>query len=216
MDYRTRLYLTEELQLQQTFGKRQWHNLEQNTNSALHATDGTTWPNTWTISTMVYQLRTEWLGKWLPIAQLAESSKVSLDYANHENYTEKWEKELEFVRERMATYYNKRRWKGPISIVWEGDMVYALRRNIKTTWPSDKLELKKLGPIQSWNNDFKNQLRTFATEKWIMRIHPIFSYRRTFLDTCMWWTGLGCLYKIVAIKWWILTNSGKAPWLTST
>jgi transposase InsO family protein len=55
-------------------------------------------------------------------------------------------KELEYVRQRMAHYHNKKRSKGPI--FERGDMVYLLRRNFTTNRPSSKLDHKKVGPFQ--------------------------------------------------------------------
>ena len=46
----------------------------------------------------------------------------------------------------MAKYANKKRTKGPV--LKEGDHVYLLRRNFKTTRPSEKLDFKKLGPFK--------------------------------------------------------------------
>ncbi|KAM4065521.1 reverse transcriptase (RNA-dependent DNA polymerase) [Hirsutella rhossiliensis] len=63
------------------------------------------------------------------------------------------QQELQFVRERMSTHYNRKRLQGPI--FQEGDMVYLVRRNIKTKRPSNKLISRNL--------DRSNQLRTFAT-----------------------------------------------------
>jgi hypothetical protein len=54
--------------------------------------------------------------------------------------------ELLFVQERMTTYANKKRLKGPT--LEEGDKVYLLRKNIKTKRPSDKLDYKKMGPFR--------------------------------------------------------------------
>ena len=50
--------------------------------------------------------------------------------------------ELSFVQERMAKYANQKRIEGPI--LKEGDKVYLLRQNIKTKYPSNKLNYKKI------------------------------------------------------------------------
>ena len=143
----------------------------------------------------------DWV-KWLPTAQLAynssvtETTKVSPSYANFgynpEAYRtsrtgpqaeravlqadklkelhDEMRKELEYVRQRMTTYANKKRLKGPT--FREGDMVYLLRRNIKTTRPSDKLDFKKLGPfpVKKVISNTNYELSLPKT----MRIHPIF------------------------------------------
>src|SRR5208337_2914441 len=56
------------------------------------------------------------------------------------------QKELHFVQEKMRTYYDNKRMKGPS--LEEGDKVYLSRRNIKTKKPSSKLDCKKLGPFK--------------------------------------------------------------------
>ena len=54
-------------------------------------------------------------------------------------------KELQFVAERNAYYYNKRR-SQELTLVL-GDRVYLLRVNIKTAKQSSKLDYKMLGPF---------------------------------------------------------------------
>jgi len=46
----------------------------------------------------------------------------------------------------MAKYYNLRREDAPT--LKRGDKVYLLRRNIRTTRPSDKLDHVKIGPFK--------------------------------------------------------------------
>ena len=60
--------------------------------------------------------------------------------------------ELEFVKQRMKYYIDRKRIKG--LTFKEGSKVWLLRKKpgtrdpqIKTTWPSDKLDHKKLGPF---------------------------------------------------------------------
>ncbi len=50
---------------------------------------------------------------------------------------------IQFFAERNAYYYNNYRLEGPR--LKKGDKVYLLRRNIKTTRLSDKLDYKKIG-----------------------------------------------------------------------
>jgi hypothetical protein len=59
---------------------------------------------------------------------------------------EELRQELSFVNERMTTYANRARTKGPS--FQEGDKVYLSRRNIKTKRPNDKLDHKRIGPFK--------------------------------------------------------------------
>jgi hypothetical protein len=67
-------------------------------------------------------------------------------------------------------HYNKKRLEGPY--LREEDKVYLLRRNIKTTRPSDKLDHRKFRPFKIKRNirdvSFKLELPL------IMKIYPIF------------------------------------------
>src|ERR1700722_15997588 len=67
-------------------------------------------------------------------------------------------------------YYNKSKLKRPR--FREGNLVYLLRRNIKTIKPSDKLDYKKFGPFKVKRN-IKNISYKFYLPPTI-RIHPIF------------------------------------------
>jgi transposase InsO family protein len=83
---------------------------------------------------------------------------------------EEMRRQLEFVRERMAKYYNQNRLEGPN--LEEGDMVYLLRRGMETTRPSNKLDYKKLGPFR-----IKKKISTSNYELSLpkeMHAHPIF------------------------------------------
>ena len=51
--------------------------------------------------------------------------------------------DIVFLRVRIAKYYNSKRIEG--LILKKGDKAYLLRRNIKTTRPSEKLNYTKLG-----------------------------------------------------------------------
>ena len=55
------------------------------------------------------------------------------------------QRDLEFLSNRSAIYYNRKRLEGPA--ISEGDKAYLLRRNFKTNRPSDKLDYTKLGPF---------------------------------------------------------------------
>jgi hypothetical protein len=71
---------------------------------------------------------------------------------------------------RSSVYYNSKRLEGPR--LKEGDQIYLLRRNIKTTRLSDKLDHKKFGPFKIVRN-IKNisfELQLPLT----IKIHPVF------------------------------------------
>jgi hypothetical protein len=67
-------------------------------------------------------------------------------------------------------YYNKSKLEGPR--FRERDLVYLLRRNIKTTRPSDKLDHKKFGPFKIKRNikDISYEFHLLLT----MRIYSVF------------------------------------------
>jgi hypothetical protein len=70
----------------------------------------------------------------------------------------------------MVMYVNRSRLAG--SRLRRGDLVYLLRRNIKTTRLSDKLDLKKIGLFR-----VKRNIRDISFElhlPLIIRIHSIF------------------------------------------
>jgi hypothetical protein len=67
-------------------------------------------------------------------------------------------------------YYNKSKLEE--SRFREGDLVYLLRRNIKTTRPSDKLDYKKFGLFK-----VKRNIKDISYELYLLftiRIYPIF------------------------------------------
>jgi hypothetical protein len=79
-------------------------------------------------------------------------------------------RDIEWLAKRAAIYYNKKRLEGPR--LREGDKVYLLRRNVKTTRPSDKLDHKKFGPLR-----IKRNIRDVNFELLLpksMKIHPVF------------------------------------------
>jgi hypothetical protein len=70
----------------------------------------------------------------------------------------------------MTLYANKSRLEGPY--LRGGDLIYLLRRNIKITRLSDKLDLKKIGPFK-----IKRNIRDISFEfkfSLIMKIYSIF------------------------------------------
>src|SRR3984957_7253498 len=70
----------------------------------------------------------------------------------------------------MTLYANKFRLGKPR--LREENLIYLLRRNIKITKPSDKLDSKKIGPFKIKRNirDINFELKLLL----IIRIHPIF------------------------------------------
>jgi hypothetical protein len=70
----------------------------------------------------------------------------------------------------MTLYANKSRLEKPY--LQKEDLVYLLRRNIKITRPSDKLDLKKVNPFK-----VKRNIRDISFElklPLMIRIYPIF------------------------------------------
>ncbi len=55
-------------------------------------------------------------------------------------------RDIEFLNIRIAMYYDQRHQEMPQ--LQEGDKVYLLSRNLKTTRPNKKLDYKKLGPFK--------------------------------------------------------------------
>jgi hypothetical protein len=67
-------------------------------------------------------------------------------------------------------YYNKLKLERPR--FRERDLVYLLRRNIKTTRPNNKLNYKKFGPFK-----VKRNIKNISYKLYLLltiRIHPIF------------------------------------------
>ena len=79
-------------------------------------------------------------------------------------------RDIAFIALRTAKYYNKKREDAPA--LKEGDKVYLLRRNIKTTRPSDKLDHVKIGPFRIQEQTGKVNYRLELPKG--MRIHPVF------------------------------------------
>ena len=67
-------------------------------------------------------------------------------------------------------YYNKSKFKE--SRFREGDLIYLLRRNVKTTRPSNKLNYKKFGPFKVKRNIKNINYKLYLSLT--IRIHPIF------------------------------------------
>ncbi|KAJ3546359.1 hypothetical protein NM208_g2046 [Fusarium decemcellulare] len=86
------------------------------------------------------------------------------------NLHEEMKTELEFVRNRMTNYYDKKRLKGPTFS--EGDMVYLATKNIDTKRPTKKLDYKYIGPYKILRKISENNYELDLPSK--VRLHPIF------------------------------------------
>jgi transposase InsO family protein len=78
--------------------------------------------------------------------------------------------DIDFMARRRAQYYNQRRQETPT--LKEGDRAYLLRKNLRTTRPSDKLDFVKIGPFK-----IKKKLSDLNYELALpkeMKIHPVF------------------------------------------
>src|SRR5208337_1487831 len=80
------------------------------------------------------------------------------------------QKELHFVQEKIRTYYDDKRIKGPS--LKEGDKVYLSKRNIKTKKPSSKLDYKKLGPFEIRRRISDSNYELILPPE--VRLYPIF------------------------------------------
>jgi hypothetical protein len=78
------------------------------------------------------------------MVKVAEQAKVTMEKLK--NLHQELTRDIEWMLLHSSAYYNSKRLGG--SRLREGDQVYLLRRNIKTTRPSDKLDYKKLGPFK--------------------------------------------------------------------
>ncbi|KAL5606217.1 uncharacterized protein BROUX77_003410 [Berkeleyomyces rouxiae] len=78
--------------------------------------------------------------------------------------------EITWSRERMTEYANRHKSSAPL--LREGDLVWLLSRNIRTTRPSKKLDFKKLGPFKILRkvSSHAYELALPAT----MKVHPVF------------------------------------------
>jgi len=81
-------------------------------------------------------------------------------------------KDIKWINQRMILYANKSRLERPY--LQKGHLVYLLRRNIKITRSSDKLDLKKIDPFK-----VKRNIRNINFEFKLLptiRIHSIFHF----------------------------------------
>jgi Chromo (CHRromatin Organisation MOdifier) domain len=102
------------------------------------------------------------------LERLAERATVTVNRLK--NLHQELSRDVEFLAQRSAMHYNSKRLRSPR--LREGDKVYLLRRNIKTTRPSDKLDHKKFGPFK-----IKRNIKDVSFELCLpptMKIHPVF------------------------------------------
>ena len=78
--------------------------------------------------------------------------------------------DIAWLRIRMKEFADRKRIEGPI--LKEGDKTYLLRRNVKTTRPSGKLDHTKLGPFRVKKVGSGVNYELDLPKK--MRIHPVF------------------------------------------
>jgi hypothetical protein len=79
-------------------------------------------------------------------------------------------RDIKWISQRTAIYYNKSKLERPR--FREENLIYLLRRNIKTIKPNDKLDHKKFGPFKVKRNikNINYELHLLPT----IRIYPIF------------------------------------------
>lgn len=105
-----------------------------------------------------------------PRTSISTSEKAQVKAEDLQKLHKLLQHELAFVKERMTHYANQKRLKGPT--FERGDLVYLIRRNIRTTRPSDKLDFKKLGPFPISKVISKTNYELSLPKG--MRIHPVF------------------------------------------
>lgn len=79
--------------------------------------------------------------------------------------------ELKHAQERQARNYNRRVSDAPV--YKPGDLVWLLRRNIKTTRPSDKLDHRRLGPFPI-HSQLSPLVYKLTLPSSLSRLHPVF------------------------------------------
>ena len=101
----------------------------------------------------------------IPIAQ-----KASVQVNQIVNLQKELQQDIQFLSHRSAVYHNQKRVRGPT--LKEGDKTYLLRKNFKTTRPSNKLDHTKLRPfrIKKVKGPVNYELDLPAK----MRKHPVF------------------------------------------
>jgi len=80
--------------------------------------------------------------------------------------------ELAQAQETQAKYHDAH--AQPAPDFQEGNFVWLLRRNIKTTRPSDKLDYRRLGPFKVVSRKGKNAYQLRLPQS-LSRLHPVFN-----------------------------------------
>lgn len=85
---------------------------------------------------------------------------------------EELQAELREAFDTQAMYYNRRATSAPV--YQPGSFVWLLRRNIKTTRPSDKLDYRKIGPFEVLQR-YGNAAYRLKLPRSLSRLHPVFN-----------------------------------------
>ena len=102
------------------------------------------------------------------MVKIAEKAKVTIKRLKdlHQELT----RDIKWMSLRFSLYYNGKKLEG--LRLRKKNQIYLLRRNVKITRPSDKLNHKKLGPFKIIRNirDISFELQLPLT----MKIYPVF------------------------------------------
>ena len=102
------------------------------------------------------------------LVTIAQQARVQVNCLK--NLHKMLQRDIKFTSERSAVYHNKKRDREPT--LKERDKVYLLYHNIKTKWPSNKLNHMKLEPF--WIAKTKRSVNYELKLSLTMRIHPVF------------------------------------------
>jgi hypothetical protein len=82
------------------------------------------------------------------MVKVTEKAKITVEKLK--DLYQKLSRDIEWILLRFSLYYNGKRFEGPR--LREGNQIYLLRRNVKITRLSDKLNYKKLSPFKIVRN----------------------------------------------------------------
>ena len=102
------------------------------------------------------------------LVMIAQWARVQVNHLK--DLHEMLQRDIKFTSERSAVYHNKKRDRG--LTLKEGDKVYLLHHNIKTKWPSNKLNHMKLRPF--WIAKTKRSVNYKLELSLTMWIHSVF------------------------------------------
>lgn len=83
---------------------------------------------------------------------------------------------LTFAKKQQALYHNRSR--RPADTYSPGDLVWLSRRNLKTSRPCNKLDVRRVGPFRVDHMVGKNAVKLFLTPA-LKRLHPVFNLSLT-------------------------------------